>query len=536
MVETLPISLQSIVEFFEKEKNLNPSNIERAVKSANVSVEDLEAWADYDHPKQDGYGRKMVYKGETFEIMVMSWNPGDFSAIHDHGYTQFGTVQLFGEADHAIFEIHEKEMRTISRWQTAFGDTIPVNHDLIHQMGNPGDIPYLTLHVYGTDEVKEFVTGEARIYDLERSKIQRSNGGAFFHLPSEEVVKEEVGVAGDFITQFRFLTEACHQLLKGGATKSEISGRLELLTSPVNKDKLLHYLNQIIDPESDKVVNNREWTTLQLELKAFARLVEHLENKNDKTDQFDEYAPLYDAIIGHNSLDFQKRYLEFFSEFAGMKLSDHHLLSVGCGTGLVEEWIKTRFDLPSDQLLGIDIAESMVKVANLRIEAQQQDFLNYMPDHLWDVVFTGLNVFQYLDARGFDRAIQKAAEITKPGGYFVGDFITPDHVRWYPNVMYSENKDVISCRTPNVLDAQPYPIQESEIINISFLTRSMFAYYAGKHQRILPSISEVASLFEQYFGGKSALFDAVTLKEMSASDQTCESTRYIVIIKKEKDR
>ncbi|MBK8652429.1 MAG: hypothetical protein IPN20_00430 [Haliscomenobacter sp.] len=51
----------------------------------------ITPWADFDHPDADSYGRKMAYKGPNFEIMVMSWKPGDFSSIHDHGHTQWGS-------------------------------------------------------------------------------------------------------------------------------------------------------------------------------------------------------------------------------------------------------------------------------------------------------------------------------------------------------------------------------------------------------------------------------------------------------------
>jgi SAM-dependent methyltransferase/predicted metal-dependent enzyme (double-stranded beta helix superfamily) len=535
MIESLPTSIQKIIAFFHSETNLTPAMIEKAIQDADVKAQDLMPWADYEHPAEDGYGRKMVFKGDSFEIMVMSWNPGDFSGIHDHGYTQFGAVQLFGEADHAIFRIEDDLMKTVARWMTQEGDTIPVNHDLIHQMGNPGHIPYLTLHVYGTEVQTHFVTGEARLYDLERKVIQRSNGGVFFGLTEEEVERQEPGYSGDFITRFRYLTEWCFQALKGGKELSDIHLQLNEVTHPRNKQLLLDHLNQFLDTETGKVTNQKDWISLQLELKALARLQEKIREKNEKSDPFDEYAPLYDAIIGHNSLDFQKRYLSFFSEICDFDLKKAGILSVGCGTGLVEEWITDHIN-PEGELVGFDIAESMVAVANSRIVAEQKDVLAYQTDQPWDVVFTGLNVYQYLGLEDFEKAVRKSAEITKKGGYFVGDFITPDHIRWYPNVMYSENKDVMSFRSPRIIESEPYNIQESEIINISFLTREMYAFYAGKHRRILPSIKNVAELFETHFGTVPSLHDAVTLKAIEHDDETCESTRYLVIVKKEKDR
>ena len=64
---------------------MTPAIARQCVLDANLRAEDLTAWADFDHPVEDSYGRRLVYDGGDFEIMVMSWAPGDFSAIHDHG-------------------------------------------------------------------------------------------------------------------------------------------------------------------------------------------------------------------------------------------------------------------------------------------------------------------------------------------------------------------------------------------------------------------------------------------------------------------
>jgi hypothetical protein len=69
--------------------------------------------------------------------MVMSWRPGDFSTIHDHGYTQWGAVQVFGPAEHATFRIDDDKIATLARWRMKNRDVIGVHHDLLHQMATP---------------------------------------------------------------------------------------------------------------------------------------------------------------------------------------------------------------------------------------------------------------------------------------------------------------------------------------------------------------------------------------------------------------
>ena len=46
------------------------------------------------------------------------------------------------------------------------------------------------------------------------------------------------------------------------------------------------------------------------------------------------------------------------------------------------------------------------------------------------------------------KAICNLAEATEDGGWFLGDFITPDHLRWYPNVIYGEDVEALTIRSP----------------------------------------------------------------------------------------
>ena len=157
------------------------------VKQSNITEEDLLPYADYEHPKEDGYGRKLVVAEDHFEIMVMSWLPGDFSAVHDHGYTTWGAVQVFGNVMHHTFAIKNDVFQLTSKEILPYGTIIKVNNPLIHQMGNVTSKPYLTLHIYGDNEYVGDVTSDSRIYELENNMIKETTGGAFFNLPDDKV-------------------------------------------------------------------------------------------------------------------------------------------------------------------------------------------------------------------------------------------------------------------------------------------------------------------------------------------------------------
>ncbi|MBK6950032.1 MAG: cysteine dioxygenase family protein [Haliscomenobacter sp.] len=195
----LPPSLQSIADYLHHNRYLTPGQMRKLLLNANVRPEELLPWADFDHPDTDSYGRKMAYKGPNFEIMIMSWKPGDVSSIHDHGHTQWGAVQVFGPAEHATFRVDSGRISTLARWQMEPYEAVGVHHDLIHQMGNPtADQPLPQPAHLRRAEDDPSITGDARIFDLFKQQIQRTNGGVFFALPLAAIAASEPAPVPDF--------------------------------------------------------------------------------------------------------------------------------------------------------------------------------------------------------------------------------------------------------------------------------------------------------------------------------------------------
>lgn len=532
---TLPKSVQKLISALQKDHYYKPADIIGVLKESQVQKEDLKSWTDFNHPVQDGYGRKLVYKSPYFEVMVMSWKPGDFSAIHDHGHTQWGAVKIFGPAEHATFRVEDDHIYTLARWRVKPGDIIGVGHSLIHQMGNPTqDQSFISLHVYGDFEERKSITGDARIFDVDRGEIQRVDGGVFYHLPPEEVQSVETGPYGDFPTELRNRVEKIRRWKKIGGHDHEIA---ELKTTAFHPSHL-QQLRQTLDVQLDDyghALNSSYWKMLNTELIAAADLQSQQENSHSKVDKFFKYAELYDELIGRTSLRFFiANYLKRTIDVYGLDLKRQEIISLGCGTGLVEAYVMEEFQVPSDQMYGIDISAAMVHEARKRMRADVGDVLTLDPDvKTWDLAFSGLNVFQYLDFRRLQEAIEKTASIIKIGGYFIGDFITPDHIRWYPNVMSSEDGRVISLRSPRLIEEEGRVFQESEITNVSFLNGQMEVHYSGKHKRFLPPIHRVRQYFEAAFGPDVKLFDAKSMEEIPEWADSCASTRYVVVARRQ---
>ena len=192
-----PRSLQRLIRTLRMLSPLTPRQLKGVMQDIQINGQDLMRWADFDHSPRDSYGRKLVFQGGQFEIMVMSWLPGDFSAIHDHGHAQWGAVQCFGEAEHYIYTLEGRTLKQPVAAHYKCGDIHTIDGDVIHQMGNRGSSPFLSLHVYGCEHTDSSITGSARVFDLLENSTQFTNGGVFFCLPESSITRREYGLNGD---------------------------------------------------------------------------------------------------------------------------------------------------------------------------------------------------------------------------------------------------------------------------------------------------------------------------------------------------
>ena len=224
------MSVKNLVKTLERLEQFTPESVHKVVSECDIGIEDLRDWIDYDYPISDSYGRKMVHDGGFFEVMVMCWRPGDYSAIHDHGKAEFGAVKIFGDAEHASFELEDQKFTTISRERVKSGTTLKVTPALIHQMGNPGKKNFSSLHIYGNTDLEGGITSEARIFDYSRNELVFVNGGVFYLLPESEIVHRKKLPKADYETRSRDLIEASKRA-KAMGNDSEYSRLMNEISS-----------------------------------------------------------------------------------------------------------------------------------------------------------------------------------------------------------------------------------------------------------------------------------------------------------------
>jgi predicted metal-dependent enzyme (double-stranded beta helix superfamily) len=190
METTTPKCINQLVE--ELNNHLVHSNelVSEIVSSILFDRNEIEAFNTFNHNLKDSYGRKLVYDSERFKILVMSWLPGDFTAIHNHGYTEWGSVHFFGEATHRLYENTNGMLDVISKEKFEEGQNAAVCGALTHMMGNSSNKEFITLHIYGKDSAENKVADDAMVYLPEFQKIATTSGTAYLNL-DKSLIKSE---------------------------------------------------------------------------------------------------------------------------------------------------------------------------------------------------------------------------------------------------------------------------------------------------------------------------------------------------------
>jgi SAM-dependent methyltransferase/predicted metal-dependent enzyme (double-stranded beta helix superfamily) len=542
--QQLPPSLQVIIRDIRQYREEMTSQLaRRIVTQAQVDFKQLEPWQDYDHPVNDSYGRKLVYKEDYFELMVMSWIEGDVSAIHDHGYTQWGAVQVFGEAEHTIFSLQNNNLSITSCQKIDFGTIVSVDGDLIHQMGNRSKRNFLTLHVYGLSEpylLSKSVTNNARIFNVTEGIIERTDAGVFYDLPSTQIKTIEPAPKTDYVLWLRNSTEYIQRIQKINRHRNQIEKKI---IAELFHVKHWQFLLQELEPCVDrngKVINSQYFQLIRQEMiKAF-----HIQSNLQKLkSQYQEhfagnYAEIYDEICGKRHLErFVSKYFQLFSERYNFNFSNAKILSLGCGTAIAEEYLIGKYSLNRANILGIDKSKSMIRLASKRIKTITKDILDFefesADNGAWNLALATVNVFQYLPQFRIEEYLEKTARSLQNQGYLIADFAISDRLNNYQNHReIVTSKQIVSLQQPLLINKNGYFYRINETVNVKLNDEKLTFTYQKEPAYYLSSFKQLKKIFEKIFG-HFEIFDAATLKPLKSGDEDYLGDRCLVIARKD---
>lgn len=190
MFSSLPKPLQNILQSItDAKKNKTGSPVENHYFNS-LNPTDFKCYATYNHPLDESYGRQTIYQDNKLKVLLMTWCPGDFTAIHNHGPAEWGYVYAFGDITHRIYKEKSQQISLDNSETFKAGQLACVSSGLIHMMGNQGQHPVQSLHIYGIDNSCSPIEN-AKVYQPETSQLLETCGPAFLNLNEQFIVSKK---------------------------------------------------------------------------------------------------------------------------------------------------------------------------------------------------------------------------------------------------------------------------------------------------------------------------------------------------------
>jgi len=202
----LSAGLKKLVSSLNQQETLNGEVVENIISKMHISAGDLKSYTDFGHPAKISYGRRTVFENSRFKILVISWIPGDSTAIHNHGSSDWGCILHFGKTVHRIYEFRDRWLSLSSAKLFDHGDVCLLDSSLIHLMGNAGLQGTVSLHIYGKHLLPTLEDDLATVYQPERKKLIKTQGEAYLQLDRSSVKGEQRFTSIDQDTLLDYLT------------------------------------------------------------------------------------------------------------------------------------------------------------------------------------------------------------------------------------------------------------------------------------------------------------------------------------------
>jgi len=151
------------------------------LRKLHVPERDLLDQAEFSDDRP--YGRRLIIRTRTIEVLLMGFREGSECPPHDHGGSIGLVYVCVGTAEHSIFQWKNGGLLRTEQRLSGAGGILDAPADCVHAMRNPGPGALVTLHVYWPPIQK------MSIFDLQQRMRYAVNDKAGAWLP---VVPETV--------------------------------------------------------------------------------------------------------------------------------------------------------------------------------------------------------------------------------------------------------------------------------------------------------------------------------------------------------
>ena len=160
------LSLAKLIQLLEADASVTPGRMNDILDRLIVPTPELQSYARFSATR---YARNLVHKTARFEIMIMCWNAGQRSSIHDHAGSLGGLKILQGELTESLFEKAANGMiKSLSSADYHAGETRVEETSLIHQISNlqAENSQAISVHIYAPPLLR------MNVYSLEDPSVK----------------------------------------------------------------------------------------------------------------------------------------------------------------------------------------------------------------------------------------------------------------------------------------------------------------------------------------------------------------------------
>jgi uncharacterized NAD(P)/FAD-binding protein YdhS len=157
---------------------LDEPSTHRLLTEADLSATEV---APYVEQKAESYNRRCVVRRETYELLVLTWDPAQGSVAHDHSGSLCGLKVVQGHLTEQLFALGpDGQVRMTTQKRFGTGDVLVDPGVVVHSLGNDSDSDevLVTVHIYSPPlpEIRRYAVSDtppARLFLRQPAKDAR---------------------------------------------------------------------------------------------------------------------------------------------------------------------------------------------------------------------------------------------------------------------------------------------------------------------------------------------------------------------------
>lgn len=142
--QTNILSINDLVTALSEGERTTYNSIIRSIDIPTSEFENFCSWSD------DCYTRNCIIENDKFELILLCWEPGQKTPIHDHGGEECWVRAVRGEFEEVIYKMDDNDEPQLVKSDISKTNDITYMIDFMgfHSLQNISDERSMSLHLY----------------------------------------------------------------------------------------------------------------------------------------------------------------------------------------------------------------------------------------------------------------------------------------------------------------------------------------------------------------------------------------------------